>query len=258
MRQNRSQTTIVDALSQFKHPHQLESTPLVIATIHANVEAVRTLLALGANPSSANQMQWTPLHFAVSNATAAHVEIARMLLRSPGVQVDACSGLGMTPLHIAARSGHSELITLLLEHNADTQKQCRDNLTPRDHALRSGSAVVARFDLLVAEHARRRDNRMLLCALRRSPDVWIAALPLSVFQHVGAMVCDGEFAYDSDHVSSGTAEGSCGSEFTADEAMTEPRTSTALSSGAPPLSARSSSSSSSSRCRRWSLRRADS
>ena len=75
-------------------------------------DLVRELLARGADPSSANDRGWTPLHQA---GYGNDVELARMLLEA-GARTDLYGhGEGGTPLAAALFWGHAEVAELLAE-----------------------------------------------------------------------------------------------------------------------------------------------
>jgi ankyrin repeat protein len=111
-------------------------TALGLASFLGHLEAVRILLAAGANPNSSakNAMKVAPLH---SAATGPHIEIARLLLAS-GAEPDARQQLGYTPMHEAALKGSLDLADLLVSHGADVNAANDDGKTALSIALSAG------------------------------------------------------------------------------------------------------------------------
>ena len=89
---------------------------LVQAAIQGDSGAVGDALEHGdANAHDAEG--WTALHIAARNG---NVEIARLLLAQPGIDVNVKNKWKSTPLMLAAGVGHLEVVELLLGH-ADTK-----------------------------------------------------------------------------------------------------------------------------------------
>ena len=85
-----------------------------------NVQAVKDLLANGANPNArcknwAGKRDFTPLYAAAEEGNAEIV----LLLLDKGGDVNAKCPMGMTPLMTAAEHGKKDVIPLLLGKNAD-------------------------------------------------------------------------------------------------------------------------------------------
>jgi ankyrin repeat protein len=85
------------------------------AAYRNDLDAVKRLLAEGADPNAVNRFGVTPLHEA---ATVGNAEILNALLEAGG-DANAAFGEGETALMTAARTGDVESVRLLLEHGAD-------------------------------------------------------------------------------------------------------------------------------------------
>jgi ankyrin repeat protein len=97
---------------------QTEKNPLYIATGHGNIEAVKVLLGLGANPDLAGQ-DLGPLYLAFSPGEA---DIAECLLKS-GASIESRTKAGFTPLWGGIYVGRVEMFRYLLENGANLQFQ---------------------------------------------------------------------------------------------------------------------------------------
>ncbi len=111
-------------------------TPLGLAAFFGHTDAVRWLLAHGADPNiaSRNNQHVMPLHSAVA---AKQHDISAMLLEA-GAKVNAVQADGFTPLHEAAQNGQRDVVELLLAHGADRGAKKSDGKTPLDLALEYG------------------------------------------------------------------------------------------------------------------------
>lgn len=87
-------------------------TPLMIAAMRGEADAVQALIAHGA---SVNQAGWSPLHYA---ATGGSVEVVKVLL-ARGAALEARSPNGSTPLMMAAKYGSEDAVDALLAAGAD-------------------------------------------------------------------------------------------------------------------------------------------
>ncbi len=87
-----------------------KETPLLLAILSGNQEAVVHLLEGGAAVNCANERGWMPLHGA---AYVGNVVMVAALIEL-GADLDALNEDGQTPLHLAARAGRMRVVTFLL------------------------------------------------------------------------------------------------------------------------------------------------
>ncbi|KXG22907.1 hypothetical protein SORBI_3008G025200 [Sorghum bicolor] len=110
-------------------------TPLTYAVrSKKNVDAVRYLLDHDADPNKRVHHGCTPLSIAVGKGICVMVE----LLLSKGADVNSLS-CGGTPLHVAAMENHGAVMKILLDYNADCNKEFFILFTPLFTALRARS-----------------------------------------------------------------------------------------------------------------------
>ncbi|CAI9271880.1 unnamed protein product [Lactuca saligna] len=109
-------------------------TPLVWASGHGQQDALKLLLKHKANPNIETDDGITPLLSAVAACSLPCLE----LLIQGGAKVNITAG-GATPLHIAADSGNSEIITCLLKSGADPNVTDEDGLKPVQVAAARGN-----------------------------------------------------------------------------------------------------------------------
>ena len=108
-------------------------TPLHIAAFAHNADATRALLAAGADAdvlATASFAQVTPLGTA---ATFGAVEVVELLL-DHGADTERTSDHGNTPIHSAAANGSRAIVELLLAAGANTHATTADGRTPADLA----------------------------------------------------------------------------------------------------------------------------
>lgn len=112
-----------------KRNHKGE-TPLHIAAIKGDAEAVTELLDQGADPNLKDNAGWTPLHEAcnLGHLTVVQILVSRgALLNTPGYENDS-------PLHDAARNEHTAIVRLLLQLGASTNVLNLYGKRPADYA----------------------------------------------------------------------------------------------------------------------------
>ena len=112
--------------------------PLADAVMRQDDQAVRSLLAAGADVDAPRGDGMTALHWAAQHGDAA---TARRLLDA-GADPEAATRLGRhTPLHVASRAGHAPVIAALLDHRADAEALTSAGAAPLHFAAQSGSAA---------------------------------------------------------------------------------------------------------------------
>jgi ankyrin repeat protein len=100
------------------------ATPLMYAASVGSIQAVKLLLAAGADAKAANALNATALMWGIGN-----LEKVRLLVDA-GADVNARSKQGMTPLLIAAsNSGSIEIVRLLLAKGADPMAKTEGGFT---------------------------------------------------------------------------------------------------------------------------------
>jgi ankyrin repeat protein len=92
--------------------NKADETPLMMAALRGQADAVQALLARGASPVKDG---WSPLHYAATGGNAAVVKI----LLARGAPVEARSPNGSTPLMMAAKYASEEAVDALLAAGAD-------------------------------------------------------------------------------------------------------------------------------------------
>ena len=106
------------------------SKPLHVAAMRENDEILKTLLIAGVDIESKNNWGRTALHQSIISNRRNSFDILLQNGASPNA-VDA--GL-MSPLHWAAKTGHTEMMQPLLEKGADRQAYNRDGFQPMHQA----------------------------------------------------------------------------------------------------------------------------
>lgn len=107
-------------------------TPLLAATKWNNREAIKLLLAAGADPNVTNTERVSPLRWAIENDD---LEIATLLLRHGADKtIDSLGGFeGVPPLALAASKLNLSIIELLLKAGANPEAPDQDGDAPRYH-----------------------------------------------------------------------------------------------------------------------------
>ncbi len=110
--------------------------PVADAARGRDLEAVRSLLAGGADANAALGDGMTGLHWAAQHGDAEMT----VLLMDAGADPTAVTRIGEhTPLHVASRAGHAPVVTALVVAGADVQASTTTGATPLHFAAASGS-----------------------------------------------------------------------------------------------------------------------
>lgn len=125
-----------------------DESALMMAALKGHLAIAKRLIDRDAE---VNKTGWTPLHYAASNPEPVSVEMVRLLLEHHAY-IDAESPNRTTPLMMAARYGHPDLVPLLLEEGADAALKNQKGLTAIDFAREAGRASVAE---VIAAHLRK-------------------------------------------------------------------------------------------------------
>jgi hypothetical protein len=99
--------------------------------------------------------QAVPLYYA---AGLGFCDLAEHLIASHPEHVNARGGYDVTPMHAAARAGHVDILSLLLELGADVGGRGDHGLTPLHRASGSGRVEAARFLVERGADIKARDN----------------------------------------------------------------------------------------------------
>jgi ankyrin repeat protein len=108
------------------HANETSDQALMVVAQIGKVDAVKRLLAEGANIETTDQQGRTVLHVATAFG---QTDVVRMLLTA-GAHVNAGSGKRTTPLHIAAASGKTDIVKALLAAGARVDVADRDGNEP--------------------------------------------------------------------------------------------------------------------------------
>ncbi len=112
-------------------------SPIADAARGDDIEAVRALIADGADVNAAHGDGMTGLHWAALNGNG---EMARLLIDA-GATLEAATRLGAhTRLHVAAKEGHGGIVEILVAAGADPAAATETGATPLHFAGASGDA----------------------------------------------------------------------------------------------------------------------
>ena len=117
---------------------QVEEGAIADAARRDDADAVRALIADGADVNAAHGDGMTGLHWAALNGNE---EIARLLIDA-GAELEAATRLGAhTPLHVAAKAGHGGVVEILAGAGADVAAATGTGAAPLHFAAASGDVL---------------------------------------------------------------------------------------------------------------------
>lgn len=154
----------------------LRQTPLHYACKHGQAEAVKFLLAQGANPNVVNSQGWTALNIACGSGKTDCV----YALLDAGADPNIPSQCNLFPIHRSSMRGEEASIGALLKAGADPSP-CEDVLseTPLHFAAREGHLSCVRRLLGATGELNQRNKHMempILCAAARGHESVVLAL----------------------------------------------------------------------------------
>lgn len=132
-------------------------TPLQIAAGYGHVEAIQTLLALGASLHFATlHHSLTPLHRA---AHFGQLEAMRVLLDAgANIDIDVRDAVGETPLHWAALRGNRQVYQYLIDKKANPALVSTEGNTVLHYAVKSNNVGFIKMLLTVGADPRARNQ----------------------------------------------------------------------------------------------------
>ncbi len=94
-----------------------------------NIAEVRKLLDSGIDPNAKLAGGWTPLHWAAATGRS---NIITLLLKH-GAAIDVHQNEGLAPIHLAAKDGHDEAVRMLVSNGADVDSRSGSSGSPPLH-----------------------------------------------------------------------------------------------------------------------------
>jgi ankyrin repeat protein len=128
-------------------------TPLHFTAQLGHLSIAQLLLHLGGNVYAPGAKVWSPPNV-ISATSSGSSDVAQLLIQPDadletrneyGPITDFKDRDGCTPLHLAARNGHLDIVKLLVDSNADINTRDADDETPLDAAVTNGKLEVASF-----------------------------------------------------------------------------------------------------------------
>lgn len=111
---------LVDAGFNINKPNQYGITMLMIATQYNRAPMVQALLKAGAEVNHQDIDGNTAL---IRASRSGHTEIVKMLLSIQGIELNTCNYAGLTAVHHALNNEKHDVAKLLIQAGADTKKR---------------------------------------------------------------------------------------------------------------------------------------
>ena len=115
------------------------STALLLSCARGHYSCAEYLLSNGADPNARRITGASPLYFATS---AHHTRIVELLLKKYKAIVDLSTFDGSTPLHVACEQGFTDVVQLLIDHQANVNAKMNDGTTALMLACQNGRESV--------------------------------------------------------------------------------------------------------------------
>jgi ankyrin repeat protein len=131
-------------------------TPLHSAALNGQFQVVKLLMQLGSDVNARNLYGFTALHYAVMSGC---VKTTMTLLEDDnGIEIDAKSQNGYTPLYAAAHNGRLTIVQMLLKHGADINNRDEDGNSALITAADTGHVDVVCWLMQNIKHINTKPN----------------------------------------------------------------------------------------------------
>lgn len=132
----------IDQFKNIDHQNKYGATALVMASSSSNIDYVRKLLEMGANPNiNFNKANFTLLMDAAMEGNAELVEL--LLLNK--AEINALDKEGKTALIYACIEGNEEAFKVLLKYNADQSIKDQKKMNCFDYLVKNGHNILVKF-----------------------------------------------------------------------------------------------------------------
>ena len=113
-------------------------TRLMNAVVHVNIQAVKSLIEIGANPSLTSDKGWNALHFAAQVGDIGIIDLIQNHLPN----INSKTKAGQTPLMIAASFGNLDAVEWFLEKGATATCVDSNRCNMLHHAVKGGDTNI--------------------------------------------------------------------------------------------------------------------